>query len=118
MIWMVAIGGAAGALSRYGLGGWISRRTTAWIPWGTWIINLTGSLLLGLLYSWHRSGALPDWGWGLVGVGFCGAYTTFSTFGYETIQLLEGRRIIRAAVYVASSVVLGTAAAWLGMEIG
>jgi len=113
----IGFGGIIGALSRYYAGLWLSRRA-AYFPLGTFVINLSGSLLLGFLYALHAREALPEPLWLMLGVGVCGAYTTFSTFGLETIRLLEKRRYLLAAGYVAGSVGLGLAAAWLGILIG
>ncbi|MDP4095217.1 fluoride efflux transporter CrcB [Paenibacillus sp. P96] len=117
MIWWTGMGGIAGAVLRFGLGKAVSARWGAAFPWGTWVINISGSLLLGALYYLYSQGSLSPALWGMLGVGFCGAYTTFSTFGYETIQLIDSGRNGRAALYVLSSVVLGIAGAALGMEL-
>ncbi|WP_338540451.1 fluoride efflux transporter CrcB [Paenibacillus tundrae] len=117
MILWIGCAGMVGALLRYSLGKWISGSIGTGFPWGTWIINISGSLLLGLLYGCHQSAIIPDWLWVVGGTGFCGAYTTFSTFGYETLGLLNQARYARAAVYVVSSVVLGVAAAYVGTWI-
>jgi CrcB protein len=116
LLW-IGIGGIFGAWSRYYLGLLLSRRM-AYFPLGTFVINLSGSLLLGVLYAMHTREMLPDSLWLLLGVGVCGAYTTFSTFGLETIRLLEKRRYAAAAGYVVGSVTVGIAAAWLGTYLG
>ncbi|MFK0523938.1 fluoride efflux transporter CrcB [Paenibacillus illinoisensis] len=116
MIW-IGLAGTLGAILRYSLGRWISGKLGTAIPWGTWIINISGSLLLGLLYGWHQSEMISDGLWVVWGTGFCGAYTTFSTFGYETIQLLTMKRYLSAILYVVSSVLLGVAAAFAGVWI-
>jgi len=117
MIWLTGIGGIAGAVLRFGLGKAVSVRLGTAFPWGTWLINISGSLLLGVLYKLSLQGTLSPALWGMLGVGFCGAYTTFSTFGYETLQLIDSGRGGRAAMYVLSSVLLGIAGAALGMEL-
>ncbi|CAM4475310.1 fluoride efflux transporter CrcB [Paenibacillus phoenicis] len=117
MIGIVGLGGILGTLLRYYLGQWISSQTAprgSQFPWGTWVINLSGSLLLGVLAGLHTRQAIPDWGWLMLGTGFCGAYTTFSTFGYETITLINKGQKQKAAVYVLTSALLGAACAWLG----
>ncbi|KFN09082.1 fluoride efflux transporter CrcB [Paenibacillus macerans] len=110
----VGAGGILGTLLRYYLGKWISGKMGGGFPYGTWAINLSGSFLLGLLSALHSRHGIPEWSWLMFGVGFCGAYTTFSTFGYETIGLIEQGRKRNAAVYVISSVLLGVLFAWLG----
>ncbi|GJM82610.1 MAG: fluoride efflux transporter CrcB [Paenibacillus sp.] len=117
MIGLIGLGGIIGTLLRYFLGQWVSSRTTrsgSSFPWGTWIINLSGSLLLGVLSGLHARHSLPDWSWLMLGTGFCGAYTTFSTFGYETVTLISKGYKIQAAVYILTSALLGVVFAWLG----
>jgi CrcB protein len=105
MLWYVAIGSAAGGVSRYLLGGFIQRILSTSFPAGTLVINLTGSALLGFLlrYGLDAPAMTPEIR-ALLGVGFCGGYTTFSTFSYETIALLEDGDWRRAGFYVALSV--------------
>jgi CrcB protein len=86
-------------------------------PWWTWVINLTGSLLLGIIVALHNREFLSDEAWLMLGVGFCGAYTTFSTFGYEMQQLVEKKHVIAAATYMLSSISLGVLLAWSGIVI-
>ncbi|KGP78960.1 MULTISPECIES: fluoride efflux transporter CrcB [unclassified Paenibacillus] len=115
MIIWIGLAGMLGAVLRYSLGRWISGSLGTAFPWGTWVINISGSLLLGLLYGWHQSASISYGIWVIWGTGFCGAYTTFSTFGYETLGLLGQERYSRAVVYVISSVLLGVAASFAGV---
>lgn len=115
MILWIGFAGVLGAVLRYSLGKWVSGVLGTAFPWGTWIINSSGSLLLGLLYGCHYSGTISDAIWVIWGTGFCGAYTTFSTFGYETIGLLGQQRYARAGLYVVSSVVVGVIASMAGV---
>ncbi|MBP1932753.1 fluoride efflux transporter CrcB [Ammoniphilus resinae] len=115
---LVGIGGIFGAISRFLMGKWITSKTPATFPFGTWVINITGSFLLGLLAVLHVHQAIPDWTWLVFGTGFLGAYTTFSTFGYETITFLEKKYTKRAVIYVSTSVILGIIFAWIGGLIG
>src|SRR5438093_12291835 len=87
----IAVAGAFGALARYGLEGLVSRRATAF-PWGTFVVNVSGALLLGFLFTLltERMTVAP-WIRSTVAIGFLGAYTTFSTLSYETYRLLEAR---------------------------
>ena len=105
MLWYVAIGSAAGGVSRYLLGGFIQRILSTSFPAGTLVINLTGSALLGFLlrYGLDAPAMTPEIR-GLLGIGFCGGYTTFSTFSYETVALLEDGDWRRAGLYVTLSV--------------
>lgn len=117
MIGIIGLGGILGTLLRYYLGQWVSSRSAhrgCVFPWGTWVINLSGSLLLGVLAGLHAQNALPDWSWLMLGTGFCGAYTTFSTFGYETVTLIGKGDKLQAALYVLSSATLGVTCAWFG----
>ncbi|SLK22346.1 MULTISPECIES: fluoride efflux transporter CrcB [unclassified Paenibacillus] len=115
MIIWIGLAGMLGAVLRYSLGRWISGSLGTAFPWGTWVINISGSLLLGLFYGWHKSASIPDEVWVIGGTGFCGAYTTFSTFGYETLGLMGQERYLRAVLYVISSVLLGVAASFAGV---
>ncbi len=114
----VAAGGLVGAPSRYLLDRAISGRTEPGRPWGTFVINVSGSLLLGLLTGLTMTGHLSEIGKALLGTGFCGAYTTFSTFSFETVRLVEDGRVFDAAGNVVISVALGLSAAAAGLAIG
>lgn len=117
MILFICLGGVLGTLSRYYLGKWITSQRSFMFPLGTWVINITGSLLLGVLFALHLQNSFPDWIWGMFGIGFCGAYTTFSTFGVETISLIESGKLKLGALYVISSVLFGLLAAFIGMLV-
>ena len=114
MTWLaVAVGGAAGAACRYAVDFVISERAGGVFPWGTWTVNMTGSVLLGLLAGVAAGRADPQlWQVAATG-GFCGAFTTFSTFMYETLQLIE-RRAWWEALWNLTSQVIGVAAAACG----
>jgi fluoride exporter len=117
----VALGGVLGANARYWFGGWIQARCGLGFPWGTLVVNLSGSLLMGLLLG-LVAGRADHPGSATVrlaaGVGFLGAYTTFSTFSAESLALLEERRWAGAAGYALGSVVGGLAAAYAGLRLG
>ena len=115
----VALGGALGALSRYGVDEWIERRVESSFPWSTFLINVSGCFAVGFivaaLVDRHRA---PEWlRVGLV-VGFCGGYTTFSTFAQETLDLMEARDIAIAVASVLASVLVGVTAVLLGVRAG
>lgn len=114
----VAIGGLVGAPTRYLVDRAITARTTSERPWGTVVVNVSGSLLLGLLAGLALAHHLPITMSALLGDGFCGAYTTFSTFTYETVRLVEDGDILEAATNVGVSVVAGLAAAAAGVAVG
>jgi CrcB protein len=121
---LVAAGGLIGAPSRYLLDRLVTRRITAgtlpWgtLPWGTLLINVSGALLLGFLTGLTLAGRLPAAVKTGVGTGFCGAYTTYSTFTVETMQLAGNGQLAAAAGNVAVSLVAGLAAAALGVALG
>ncbi|KLU66808.1 putative fluoride ion transporter CrcB [Desulfosporosinus acididurans] len=117
-IFVIALGGALGALSRYSLGLWVSTKWSHGFPLGTFIINVTGAFLLGFLNILfiERLTLSPLLRLG-IGVGFLGAYTTFSTFSYEAIMLLEGGSLLTAALYTLLTVTVGFAAAALGVGL-
>jgi len=115
MLWYVAIGSAVGGVIRYLLGGAIQRAFAASFPVGTLVINVTGSALLGFIlrYALEMPAVTPEIR-ALLGVGFCGGYTTFSTFSYETLTLLEDGDWRRAGLYVGVSLLGSVLAAFLG----
>jgi CrcB protein len=115
MLWYIAVGSAIGGVSRYLVGGLVQRLTAGTFPTGTLVINITGSFLLGaiLRYGIDTPTITPELR-ALLTVGFCGGYTTFSTFSYETVALLEDGEWSRAALYVALSVGLSLVATFLG----
>ena len=114
----VAIGGALGALARYGLGLWISNKWSQGFPLHTFIINISGAFLLGFLNILfiERLTVSPFWRIG-IGIGFLGAYTTFSTFGYEVIMLLEGGSFLTAGLYTLLSIIVGFTGVALGVRL-
>lgn len=115
--WWVALGSAVGGASRYALGAAIQQRAGPGFPLGTLVINITGSLLLGFLWRYAvGTQASPELR-ALLTTGFCGGYTTFSTFSYETAVLLDGGEYRRAAIYVVASVVLSLAGTFIGFGV-
>ena len=117
-ILIIGIGGFVGAVSRYGLALWIGQRWGRAFPLGTFVINVSGSFLIGLLMTLmaERFTVNPQWRLLLV-VGFLGAYTTFSTFEYETGSLLKDGEWTFAMLNIILSVVAGFAALKLGEVI-
>jgi len=110
----VAAGGAMGALARFGVNEAVGPRS---LPWATLLINLTGSFALGaFVFVATDRGWSPELTLG-VGVGFLGAYTTFSTFTWETFDLGRSDRILTAALYVGVSVAMGVLAAAAGHQV-
>lgn len=117
-VW-VGIGGFVGAVARYWMEGFVSRRHDSAFPWGTLVVNLSGCFLLGFVFTLLTERFLPHPTLRTaLTVGFIGAYTTFSTFAFETLRLGQGGAVAVALVNVAASVVLGVAGAWLGTVAG
>ena len=119
VILMLAVFGAAGTLARYGLQGWVQMRTGAGFPSGTLVINLVGCFLLGAVgqFSLNHLSVTPEWRTALT-IGFLGAFTTFSTFGWETVQMLHDGEWNKMLFYVGGSVLGGVVAMILGMRLG
>jgi CrcB protein len=118
LIWYVAIGSALGGVARFWLGGFIQQRVGPSFPVGTLVINITGSFLLGVLmrYTLQSDVVSPELRTMLT-TGFCGGYTTFSTFTYETAMLVEDGEYGRASLYVGASLVIALIGMFLGFAV-
>lgn len=118
-LFLVAVGGAAGAAGRYGLGIAAGRWLGAAWPYGTLIANVSGGLLAGVLVGWlaHRGGADQERLRLLLGVGLLGGFTTFSAFSVETVLMIERRELASAAAYVGASVAGALIALVLGLAL-
>jgi len=108
---LVVLGAAVGAPLRYLADRAVQSRHDSGFPWGTFTVNVVGSFILGMLID------APGSVGALLGTGFCGALTTYSTFGYETIRLLEGRSHAYAVLNVVASVAAGIGAAFGGIAL-
>ncbi len=117
-ILLIAIGGAIGSVSRYGCQKWIYQLYPNPFPLGTLVVNILGSLLIGLFFGFSEKGNImsPEWRLFLT-TGFCGGYTTFSTFSFETLALLKEGNYSYALMYIILSVLFGLMAVWLGTII-
>jgi CrcB protein len=116
LLWYVALGSAVGGASRFALSAFIQQRTSSAFPLGTLLVNITGSLVLGFVLRYALgSPAVSAEVRALLTTGFCGGYTTFSTFSYESIALIEDGDYRRAAIYVVLSVVVSLVATFLGI---
>ena len=115
----VALAGAAGAICRYAVDGAVQQRWRGAFPAGTLVVNLSGSLVLGGIvgYFAHHAGA-PSAFRVVAGTGFVGAYTTFSTYAYESMRLMADGAWLEAFLNVAGSVALGLAVAAAGFWLG
>ena len=118
-ILFIAAGGATGALLRYWMSQGIHSFMGRGFPYGTLSVNLLGSLLMGLLYVFliERMDVNPEWRAGLI-IGLLGAFTTFSTFSIETLNLIEAGEQLKAGLNILFSVTFCIAGCWLGMIIG
>ncbi|WP_326660253.1 fluoride efflux transporter CrcB [Streptomyces sp. NBC_00385] len=118
MNWLlVIIGAAAGAPLRYLTDRAVQARHDAVFPWGTFTVNVSGCLVLGLLTGAVAAGAASSHLQLLVGTGLCGALTTYSTFSYETLRLAEGGARFYAAANALASVAAGLGAAFAGVAL-
>jgi len=115
----IALGGIAGTLSRYGLEGWIQSRAASGFPVGTLVVNISGSFLLGFILRIATGAAVisRDVRAGLT-IGFCGAFTTMSTFSYESVTLLNDGDYLRAGLYMTATILGCVAAVMTGAAIG
>lgn len=116
---MVGTGGFLGAIARFWLGGYVSTKLGTRFPYGTFIINCSGSFLIGFIITIlaEKTHWSPNWRY-LIPIGFIGAYTTFSTFEYETFRVIQDGELFIAFLNVALSVIVGFAAVWLGVIAG
>jgi fluoride exporter len=113
----VALAGAIGAPARYVVEMLVRNASRPGFPWGTLVVNLTGSFVLGVVVGLATTGAIDGDARTVAGTGFLGAYTTFSTYAYETVRLAEGGDRSRAVAYALGSVLAGSVAAALGLAV-
>ena len=116
---LVAVFGAAGAVSRYALDGWISDLTRGQFPWGTFVINLLGAFALGVVVALTTERLLPHPNWRVaLGIGYLGSFTTFSTYAYESVKLAEDGALGLALLNSVGMLALGLTAAFCGLALG
>ncbi|NUR73855.1 MAG: fluoride efflux transporter CrcB [Hamadaea sp.] len=116
MTWLlVALGAAVGAPLRYLTDRMVQARHDSVFPWGTFAVNITGSFILGLITASTLHASAPVLA--LVGTGLCGALTTYSTFGYETLRLFQEKARSLAVLNAVASVVAGLGAAYAGAAV-
>jgi CrcB protein len=114
---LVILGGAVGAPLRHLTDLLVQSRTDSVLPWGTLLVNVAGSFVLGVVGAAVTTAGAPGWLMTLLGTGFCGALTTFSTFGFETLRLLEEGSLLEALVNVVASMAAGLAAVAAGWAL-
>ena len=117
LVLIIAFGGAVGAVARYGLSGWVQSLLGTTFPIGTLVVNVLGSLALGFSLPLFATLAWSAESRTLVTIGFLGAFTTYSTFSYEAVVLLEGGEWARGGVYMGGSLLLGLAGIVSGMAL-
>jgi CrcB protein len=116
---LIAVFGALGAMSRYALDSWVTNAARGQFPWGTLLVNVSGSFALGIVVELTTSRLLPHPNWRIaLGIGFLGAFTTFSTFTYETVRLADDSAYALALLNVVAMTTLGLAAAAAGLLLG
>jgi fluoride exporter len=116
---MVAIGGALGSVLRFWVGGYVSNRMGSRFPYGTFVINVTASFLIGLILTLlaERSHWSANWRY-FIPIGFIGGFSTFSAFEYETFQSFQNGEVLMAGLNVVLSVIVGFVSVWLGVITG
>ncbi len=112
----IAAGGALGAITRYWVGSTVAGRMGTRFPYGTFVINMTACVIIGfsLTYLDKRAGLSPAWRF-FIPIGFIGAYSTFSTYEWETLSTLRAGAFALAALYAVGSLIVGLAATWCGI---
>jgi fluoride exporter len=116
---IVGIGGCVGSILRFWVGSYIGSRMGTRFPYGTLVINITGSFLVGLAFALlaAKTQWSPNWRY-LIPIGFLGGYTTFSAFELETLRTIQNGQVGLGLLYVATSVIIGFVAVWAGMAAG
>lgn len=112
----IALGGSLGAIARYWVGSEVADKLGTKFPYGTFVINITACLIIGfsLVFLGRRTELSPAWRF-LIPVGFIGAYSTFSTFEWETFSTLQAGAFFLASLYLVLSIVVGLLAVWCGV---
>ena len=115
---LIALGGALGSIARYWVGSTVANRMGTRFPYGTFVINITACVIIGfsLTFLARRVDLNPAWRF-LIPVGFIGAYSTFSTYEWETLSTIRNGAFFLAALYAVGSFILGLAAVWGGSAI-
>ena len=113
---LVGVGGLTGSILRYLIATFFARQAASGFPYGTLVVNLVGCFLIGVLFALSEKGELlsPEWRI-LLTTGFCGGFTTFSAFSYESVQMLQDGQMLTALLYVGTSVIVGLALTYAGM---
>ena len=115
----ISLGGILGANARYLITGWAAQKFGTGFPYGTFIINISGALILGFFVAFVQDRAFIHTHYRLFfATGFCGAYTTFSTFTYETLRLFQDGSVLLGMANIAASLLVGMLGVFMGFAIG
>lgn len=115
---LVGTGGFLGSISRYLVQDWFVRTTNTTIPWGTFVANVVGSLIIGIIYALvEKQGAFSQEIRLLFAVGFCGGFTTFSSFAMEKFTMLRSGELLPLFTYLSLSIITGLFMVWLGVSL-
>jgi CrcB protein len=115
---LVGLGGGIGSVARYLCQKWFSENYPHPFPWGTFVVNLIGCFLIGIIYAaTEKSSTLTPQTRLLLITGFCGGFTTFSTFAFENMNLLRSGDLLYFSIYIVGSVVLGIAGVFAGVSV-
>ncbi|MCK5680855.1 fluoride efflux transporter CrcB [bacterium] len=118
-LFIIGCGGFLGAISRYLVSDLVYTFIGTGLPYGTLVVNLTGSFFLGIVARLGLSGnLLPDSANSVIGIGFLGAFTTFSTFSVQTLELLESGSLLKALLNISLNIILCLIGAWGGFTVG
>jgi CrcB protein len=117
LILFVGVGSAVGGVARFLIGRWVHASWPSAFPLGTLLINILGCFLIAVIYGWSIKGYLSDETRLMLTTGFCGGFTTFSTFAIENIDLIRSGHVGQALAYTFASVILGIGAAMIGMNL-
>jgi CrcB protein len=113
---IIFFGGGLGSLARYAVSRWIAGLITSPFPYGTFLVNITGCLLIGFLVFYTERLGTGTLNWRLFLVtGFCGGYTTFSAFSFENVQLMSNNQIFTTLLYTIGSIIIGFMATYIGI---
>lgn len=113
----VGLGGAAGSMARYGVSQLVSKIYTKPFPLATFMVNIVGCFLIGLLFGLVQKNSIQSTSWLILATGFCGGFTTFSSFALENNALLKGNLSVTSVVYTVLSIVLGIFLCRLGIGL-
>lgn len=116
-ILFIALGGAIGALMRYGISGWVQQWTKSPFPWGTMVVNIIGCFIIGICGALLAGSHLRAEYRPFILIGVLGSFTTFSTFGYETFLLINEEQFTKAGLNILLNNLVGLAAVWIGYRL-